>query len=297
MLPEKYAIKKPSDYATNPDWKLYIEHLNTIKRGIYGWGGGVSDYYGYDGSRSYNGTAYWDDVSSFEPGTVEITLEQFKQMTNPVYTPEDWKNGKCAIKWEDNKREQITKFMKDICSANGAPPGVYRYYYDDGRKIGYYSCSDVTSLPIVTIDQLLNNTQKQENKMKTVKMDAAFLHEAYNRADEDVKKLIKANVDAFELTTTEEFVLQMMNRYKGCSEWKAKLEKQFPTLVTKELDLSVDVVNGLQLYRRDGDVSNSLIAVKSGGNYKNKGFYLNSNYNWEIVKDNVGYNVLIPTRK
>jgi hypothetical protein len=40
-----------------------------------------------------------------------------------------------------------------------------------------------------------------------------------------------------------------------------------------------------------------LLAVRALGEYRDKGFYLDDDYNWEIVKDNYGDLILIPTRK
>jgi hypothetical protein len=43
--------------------------------------------------------------------------------------------------------------------------------------------------------------------------------------------------------------------------------------------------------------SNDLIDVRFEHEYKDKAFYLNENYNWELKKDSVGLLCLIPTKK
>jgi hypothetical protein len=66
---------------------------------------------------------------------------------------------------------------------------------------------------------------------------------------------------------------------------------------TNAVDLSNDEVDGLGMYRRNGHEDNTLIAVRSRGEYADKAFYLNSKFNWEIVKDREGLMCLVPTRK
>lgn len=41
---------------------------------------------------------------------------------------------------------------------------------------------------------------------------------------------------------------------------------------------------------------NNGIKVRANGEYKDKGFYLNSSFNWEIVTDSIEIKVLIPKR-
>ena len=44
------------------------------------------------------------------------------------YTIEDWKNGKCALKWEQEKKEKILKLFKTHVS------GLYKFYIKDETK-------------------------------------------------------------------------------------------------------------------------------------------------------------------
>lgn len=39
------------------------------------------------------------------------------------------------------------------------------------------------------------------------------------------------------------------------------------------------------------------LCIREFGEYKNKGFYLSSTHNWEIVTDNRNQKVLIPTKR
>ena len=64
---------------------------------------------------------------------------------------------------------------------------------------------------------------------------------------------------------------------------------------------STDITGTVEFHERDlinvktEDVS--LIDVRIYENFANKGYYLNSNYNWQIIKDNVGELVLVPTKR
>jgi len=40
-----------------------------------------------------------------------------------------------------------------------------------------------------------------------------------------------------------------------------------------------------------------LLDIRINGEYRHKGFYINSTYEWEIKEDSVGVWVLIPTKK
>lgn len=70
------------------------------------------------------------------------------------------------------------------------------------------------------------------------------------------------------------------------------------TLPANEL-LSVAGLNNsghAQVAKVDGCAN--VIEVRSGGNLENHGFYLNDeDYNWDLVRDNEGVLVLLPTRK
>jgi len=110
-----------------------------------------------------------------------------------------------------------------------------------------------------------------------------------------------------------------------CDTWKTKLEKlgsrnpfsdtidltqsevdeMFKTATLDQRPVLVNIFgeqsNSVDLTELD-DIKyeindNTLLAVRTFGEYENRGFYLNHSYNWEIVKDSLNHLVLIPTRK
>lgn len=41
----------------------------------------------------------------------------------------------------------------------------------------------------------------------------------------------------------------------------------------------------------------AMIQVRRDGKLANRGFFLHDNYNWQIVEDDQGYMILVPTKK
>jgi hypothetical protein len=75
--------------------------------------------------------------------------------------------------------------------------------------------------------------------------------------------------------------------------FKAATPDQRPTLV----NIFGEQSNSVDLTGFKFDDCSSMLAVRGFGEYENKGFYLDDTFKWEIVKDNYGKLVLIPTRK
>jgi len=66
---------------------------------------------------------------------------------------------------------------------------------------------------------------------------------------------------------------------------------------SKDIDLSTGTVDGKTLFDNNGRPNDGLICLRNYGDYKNKAFLLNDDYNWELVKDSGEHQCLIPTRK
>jgi len=80
----------------------------------------------------------------------------------------------------------------------------------------------------------------------------------------------------------------------------AKIKKEIEKLEkedSKYLDLSSNYGWFLGCNWEDCYISKFDICIRTEGIYKNKAFYLNDLYNWEIVKDDCDYLVLLPTKK
>jgi hypothetical protein len=63
-----------------------------------------------------------------------------------------------------------------------------------------------------------------------------------------------------------------------------------------EINLSTNTgIGDLKLFGKAND--ETLISIRIGGNYRNKAFYLNDNFEWSIKKDNFNLLCLIPEHK
>lgn len=107
-----------------------------------------------------------------------------------------------------------------------------------------------------------------------------------------------------ELKTTKEKILKAASTSDAARE---ALRKLFPEAFedAKYFDLSkLKACDGARyLYfsnessLRAGFFSNTFIQIRNAVEYRDKAFYLDKSYNWEIVKDSMGMLCLLPTKK
>lgn len=97
-------------------------------------------------------------------------------------------------------------------------------------------------------------------------------------------------IDGYLLSSKRKNDLNLIECLDNPTETKESIEAEIYRLQEKlrELDKSVNV---------DKNWFDSYIQVRGGGEYENKGFYLNSTVNWEIVTDSQEIQVLVPTKK
>ena len=73
------------------------------------------------------------------------------------YTKQDWIDGKCAIKWEQEREQIINNLFYEVTKSR--VNGYFKYYYISKMFGDLSSCDYTPDLPIVTIDELLNENQ------------------------------------------------------------------------------------------------------------------------------------------
>jgi len=105
------------------------------------------------------------------------------------------------------------------------------------------------------------------------------------------------------LKITKEKVLEAAEKY---SEAKEVLRTLFPEAFDKYFDLSklktLEYVDNGRIFSFDscqyaGFDDYLFLQIRFGGEYANKGFYLSKNYKWQLVEDEDGALVLLPTKK
>ena len=170
----------------------------------------------------------------------------------------------------------------------------YHYLIFDDNDVWFVDC--VTNKKVrYTLSQLegiLKGETLKQNNMKTNSISRTDLGNIYDIAcntwKTKLEKLALRNPfsDTIELTQSE--VDEM---------FKAATSDQRPVLVNifGEQSNSVDLTELDDIKYEIND--NTLLAVRENGEYKNRGFFLNEKYNWEIVKDSFNRLVLIPTKK
>jgi hypothetical protein len=91
-----------------------------------------------------------------------------------------------------------------------------------------------------------------------------------------------------DIEVSNEFVDEMFEAASNTQ--KHVLFQIFPHKQVKTLD----TLKGNRNHFSADDHDNSMIQVRLYGNLENQGYWLSSCFNWEIVKDNQGENVLVP---
>jgi hypothetical protein len=240
----------------------------------------------------------------------EITLEQFRAITNPV--PEHW----YIVATEDNY-DELEAWRQTVARGNYNPsfrighPLLSEHPKDDS----YYYGGSVNSLKSepkfdhyreITLEQfrqITNSKPMSKPEVKTIQIHRTLLNEYYDAATTPQKEYLSKH---FKLdgTTTDEAIRGLYEL--ACNKWKpiikANHSECFPE-ESKYFDFSKhtnlhgcdsivlgNVAESLGLYR-------NFIEVRSSNTENNdRSFYLDRRYNWELVNEG-GDMVLIPTKK
>jgi hypothetical protein len=156
-----------------------------------------------------------------------------------------------------------------------------------------------TILSLEEWDEIVNDKQiKEEVMKKTHTVTRAQLKEIWDVACTAWRDTIihyanrSAFKDTIELTDNEVNAMFAASNNIQTPILEGIFGKQ-----TAEIDLSTGEVDGKTLFDNNGRLNKALICVRAGGNYQNIAFILNTDYNWDLVKDNDGYLCLVPTRK
>jgi hypothetical protein len=289
-LPEKWCVEVTKENVKIlEDWRNHGPR--SLPRG--------SDIYGY---LSVN--KVWTPIIS--DGYTEITTEQFERLvlklepktlpTHWVIRPTNETEGAAVLTWFNANGERIY--------GRGDEQSYYWHFpaYEPTNHclISRIHNDNYTEITFAEFQEhvLKENPNKSQPMTKTHQVKKAELEQIHNVACSTWKSKIAELTlrnpfgDRVELTQTE--VDEMFT---------AATESQRPVLVgvfgepTKGIYLTQDTVDGLELFKRNGADYNTLIAVRCGGEYSDKAFFLNSKFNWEIAKDREGLMCLIPTRK
>jgi len=178
-----------------------------------------------------------------------------------MFTIDDLREGKCVVINDGTVQELAFVLNKAWPCCNRNLGGCFKYYRGCTSLTGWYG-TDVTGYPAQSVKDFLTN-----------------------------------NIKTLDLKVTPE---QVKKAAETSTEAKKALKELFPKVFEDEeyFDLSSmrcrDIVN-TPLLKQVGLYP--MIEVRLAGNLNNKGFYLSESQNWEIVTDDLGKKVLLPTKK
>lgn len=267
----------------------------------------------YDGSYYYSdGADVVRDCDEYKDYQ-EITLEQFRAITNPV--PEHW----YIVATEDNYNE-LEAWRQTVARGNYNPPfmigqpllsehpGDNSYYYG-GSIDSLRNDSDFSHYREITLEQfrqITNSKPMSKPEVKTIQISRTLLNEYFDAATMSQQEYLTKH---FKLdgTTTDEAIRGLHDL--ACKDWKPKIKANHPECFPEDSKY-FDFSEHTSQYGYDSIVSNNVaeslglcrnfIQVRFGiynsDRSKNRSFYLADNYNWELVNEG-GDMVLIPTKK
>ena len=298
-LPEYFAIKRKKK---DPRWKQYIAYLNGRFEVSLDGTSNLYPYYGYGGSDDHL-SMYHSNPASFLNTVTVMTLDEFFECFFGSNTSQD-ANSTFPAKWciKDGLSDSVTEFFNENGTSqySGDTDGLFHYPAYHGKCLHNNILAGYTEISLAEFrEHVLNNNQKTNNTMsKTYQVKKAELEQIHNVACSTWKSKIA------ELTLRNPFgQLIELTQMEVDEMFAAATESQLPVLVgvfgepTNAIDLSSNQVDGLELFKRDGTTMSTLIAVRLSGEMKNKAFYLNSDFTWEIKTDASGETCLVPTRK
>ena len=261
---------------------------------------------------------YWSgpecQFNTMHPSYEKITLEQFRQITNPMNTlPTKW-----YIQATEKNREELNAWR-----LKNATQYLLRYHFAVGHtllsehqsdKSCYYSddadavrnCVEYKDYQEITLEQFRQITNPKpmlKTEVKTIQISRTLLNEYYDAATKEQKEYI---VNHFKMdgTTTDEAIRGLYDL--ACWDWKPKIKANHPDCFPKDSKY-FDFSKHTNQYGCDSIVSNNVaeslglcrnfIQVRGSSTENNdRSFYLDRRYNWELVNEE-DVTVLIPTKK
>ena len=223
-----------------------------------------------------------------------ITLEEAKELVKEkvLFTIKDLADGKCALV-NDGLLEELHKVLNIavIDSANDYR-GTSKYYWSPGDYHWNNGHTNTLNLPTQSVKDFLK--QININMKKEVSRFPFLLN------CKDAQKIINIACDAWKdkLATKWSVAIVLTNNI-------TITELDYKTMrdaCNHDQNVLFDEIFGKDVPDNSVDLSkpgmkDDLISIRSYEEYKNKGFYLDSSYTWEIVTDSAREKVLVPTRK
>ena len=258
-----------------------------------------------------------EDCIEQYPNYQPITIEQFRQITNPISAG--------ATKWyiqatEENREELNSWRLKNATEyldyglkvGNTLLSKHHRdkscYYADDADAVrGRDEYKDYQEITLEQFRQITTSTSTPTPMKKSIQISRELLNAYYEASTSEQKAFL---TEHFKLdgTTTDEAIRGLHDL--ACALWKKKIKKNHPDCFpedSKHFDFSKrETVRGIV----SDEVADSLgmahnfIQIRNNSDNPEthyRSFYLSSKYDWKLVQDGEESNgmawALIPTKK
>ncbi len=265
-------------------------------------------------SSHVDGSCYYSNCIEicrmYNPEHQPITIEQFRQITNPNLMntlPTKW-----YIQATEENREELnswrlknaTEYLDYAFKVGHTLVSKHHrdkscFYADDAdalRRRDEYT--DYQEITIEQFRQITNQTQKPMTK--SIQISRELLNEYYDAATTPQREYLSEH---FKLdgTTTDEAIRGLHDL--ACGKWKPRIKKNHPECFEdgKYFDFSAMLGKAIvepKVAQALG-LSEDFIEVRNSSDPKtnHRSFYLSTEYNWELVNDGGGVIVLVPTKK
>jgi len=253
------------------------------------------------------------------PNYQPITIEQFRQITNPK--PMNTLPTKWYIEVTKENQEELNRWRKKVATEyrDHTVSVGYTLLSMHSRDGSYYYCGDTRAVrkteeyndyQEITLEQfreITNSTSTQKPMTKSIQISRDLLNEYYEASTTPQRAYLSEH---FKLdgTTTIEAIRGLHDL--ACNPWKKKIKKNHPDCFpedSKHFDFSSrPMVRGIV----SDEVADSLgmrrnfIQIRYNDENPEthyRSFYLSSKYDWKLVQDGVETNgtawALIPTKK
>ena len=279
-----------SDYGA-PKINQYLMSENPEDDSYY-WSQQDTDKYGLDWKQNYE----------------LITLEQFRKITQMKH-PEKW----YIVATEENFNE-LNAWRKTVAESchNGFSIGNPLLSKHVGDNSYYYgasvdrlrSDSSYNDYQEITLEQFRQITSlKPMSETTAIQISRNLLNDYYEASTNSQKEYLSEHFKLNGWTT----IGAIRGLYElACDGWKPTIKANHPDCFepeSKEFDFGKYVAKNSKCILKANANELGLgydfiqIRVDKYSDYYHKGFYLDGEYNWELVTDNKNIIVLVPTKK
>ena len=309
-LPQNWYIEVTRENQAELDrWRQQVATSNLSNTLAVGYT--LLSSHHHDGSHYYCANARkvkgLDSYADYQ----EITLEQFRQITNPNLMntlPTNW-----YIQATEENHEELNSWRQKNATTY-LSRGYFKvghtllsehhsdkscYYADDADEVrGRSEYKDYQEITLEQFRQITNSTQKPMTK--SIRISRELLNEYYDAATTPQKAYL---AEHFKLdgTTTDEAIRGLHDL--ACNTWKPRIKKNHPDCFEDNKYFDFSEMSGKAIVEpkvaQELGLSEDFIEVRGGSNPKlrHRSFYLSTDYNWELVNDEGGVMVLVPTKK